>query len=168
MKYYVIENLCSMYDTKICIVQYNGFPNDISNCITSRITDTVKDNPGLSVDCIVKKKKDLPTKRYNGLVHLFYFNKDNFNDLDKLIRLVCCLNDEWFERINILVDGDKEDFNKIQSQILLGLDTVDNKRLECINSENSVIPMIPIISVCYNNDEFLNSVCNDLLHVIDV
>lgn len=165
MKYYVIENLCSMDEAKVCIVQYNGFPNDISNCIISRIADIIKENPILVIDSIVKKRKDLPTKRYNGLVHLFYFNKDNFNDLDKLIRLVCCLNDEWFERINILVDGDKEDFNKIQSQILLGLNIGDYKRLECINSGNSVIP---IITVCYNNDEFLNSVCNDLLNVIDV
>lgn len=165
MKYYVIENLCSMDESKVCIVQYNGFPNDISNCIMSRITDTVKDNPGLSVDCIIKKKKDLPTKRYNGLIYLFYFNNDNFNDLDKLISLVCGLANEWFERINILVDGDKEEFNQIQSQILLGLDIVDNKRLECINSENSTNP---IIDIWYNKDDFLNSICNDLLYTIDV
>lgn len=163
MKYYVIENLCSMGEAKVCIVQYNGFPNDISNCIISRITDIIKENPVLVVDSIVKKRKDLPTKRYNGLVHLFYFNKDSFNDLDKLIRLVCCLNDEWFERINILVDGDKEDFNKIQSQILLGLNIGDYKRLECINSEDYIDP---IISISYSKDDFLDSICSDLLNTV--
>lgn len=166
MKYYIIDNTCTnaytMYKQKICIVQYNGFPRDISKYIMSRITDTVKNNDGLALDSVVNNKRNLPSKTYGGLVHLFYFDKDNFYDLDKLIELVRRLADEWFERINILVDGNKEEFNQIQSQILLGLSTVSYNRLKCINSKNSVIP---IISVCYNKDEFLDSVCNGLIFI---
>lgn len=165
MKYYCIKD--KLLDRHI-VIQYDGFPSIMDEDILNKINESIiyKKENGNNVDLfqVTRNMKDLSCLSYKGIIHLFYFNKDNFYYLDKLIRILSSITEDNYIRIGILVDGNKEEFNCIQSQILLSLEEVwKHGKITCYSSEYN----IPVVDVSYKKENFLENLYQDIINIIE-